>query len=83
MDCPDDPFYITNMNNQTILITGATGQLGRSVLRHLRTLTDPQRVVALVRDPAQTAPLLAQDFRVSVGNYDDLDLSRVSIKRHF
>ena len=68
------------MNQQTILITGASGQLGQSVLRHLRTLTDPQHIVALVRDPSKGVPLEAQGFRVRVGNYDDLDSLNAAMK---
>lgn len=41
----------------TIAITGATGQLGRLAIQHLKTLTDPARLVALVRDPAKAADL--------------------------
>lgn len=41
----------------TIAITGATGQLGRSAIAHLKTLTDPAGIVALARDPARVEDL--------------------------
>ncbi|XOY55624.1 MAG: SDR family oxidoreductase [Rhodobacterales bacterium] len=41
----------------TIAITGATGQLGRLAIAHLKTLTDPAQIIALVRDPAKAADL--------------------------
>jgi len=41
----------------TIAITGASGQLGRLAINHLKTLIDPQRIVALARDPARVADL--------------------------
>lgn len=41
----------------TIAITGASGQLGRIALSHLKTLTDPAGILALARDPARVADL--------------------------
>jgi NAD(P)H dehydrogenase (quinone) len=41
----------------TIAITGATGQLGRLALQHLKDMTDPADLVALLRDPARGADL--------------------------
>lgn len=41
----------------TIAITGASGQLGRLAVQHLKTLADPSRIVALVRDPARAGDL--------------------------
>lgn len=41
----------------TIAITGASGQLGRIAISHLKTLTDPAGILALVRDPARVADL--------------------------
>lgn len=41
----------------TIAITGASGQLGRLAIEHLKTLTDPAGIVALVRDPAKVSDL--------------------------
>lgn len=41
----------------TIAITGASGQLGRLAITHLKTLTDPADIVALVRDPGKLGDL--------------------------
>ncbi|MCC5993033.1 MAG: NAD(P)H-binding protein [Rhodobacteraceae bacterium] len=41
----------------TIAITGASGQLGRLAITHLKTLTDGADIVALARDPARVADL--------------------------
>ncbi|MBQ2259936.1 MAG: SDR family oxidoreductase [Loktanella sp.] len=41
----------------TIAITGATGQLGRLAIAHLKTLTDPAQIIALARDPGKAADL--------------------------
>jgi len=41
----------------TIAITGASGQLGRLAIAHLKTLTDPAGIVALARDPGKVADL--------------------------
>ncbi|GGH48438.1 NAD(P)H-binding protein [Frigidibacter albus] len=45
------------MTPTTIAITGASGQLGRLAIAHLKTLTDPAGIVALARDPAKVADL--------------------------
>ncbi|MDD7972259.1 SDR family oxidoreductase [Roseinatronobacter alkalisoli] len=41
----------------TIAITGASGQLGRIAIAHLKTLTDAAGIVALARDPSSVADL--------------------------
>lgn len=41
----------------TIAITGASGQLGRLTIAHLKTLTAAGNIVALARDPAKVADL--------------------------
>ncbi|WP_454713832.1 SDR family oxidoreductase [Caulobacter segnis] len=41
----------------TIAITGATGQLGRLVVEHLKTLVPAGDIVALARDPAKATDL--------------------------
>lgn len=41
----------------TIAVTGATGQLGRLVVEHLKTLVPAGEIVALARDPAKAADL--------------------------
>ena len=41
----------------TLAITGATGQLGRLVLRSLKTRAPGAQVIALARNPAKAADL--------------------------
>lgn len=41
----------------TIAITGASGQLGRLVIKHLKSRTDPASLIALARSPAKAADL--------------------------
>jgi len=41
----------------TIAITGASGQLGRLAISHLKTLTDSPEIVALARDPGKLGDL--------------------------
>ena len=55
-----------------ILITGATGQLGRVVIEHLVRQGDPGRVAALVRDEGKAADLKARGVDVRVGDYNDV-----------
>jgi len=45
------------MTPVTTAITGASGQLGRLAIAHLKTLIDPADIVALARDPAKVADL--------------------------
>lgn len=54
-----------------ILVTGATGQLGRAVLHTLLAKSIPHDLAALVRDPAKAADLQAQGISIRVGNYAD------------
>ncbi|UOG77298.1 SDR family oxidoreductase (plasmid) [Hymenobacter tibetensis] len=54
-----------------ILITGATGHLGRAVLQTLAATTSPHHLVALVRDADKAADLHAQGIHIRVGDYSD------------
>jgi NAD(P)H dehydrogenase (quinone) len=54
-----------------ILITGATGQLGRAVLQTLLAKTAPHTLAALVRDATKAADLQAQGVSIRVGDYAD------------
>ena len=54
-----------------ILITGATGQLGRAVLQTLVQKTEPGQLAALVRDAEKAADLQAQGISIRVGDYGD------------
>lgn len=69
----------------TILVTGATGQLGRlaidSLLARGVTASD---IVALVRDPAKAADLAERGVDIRVGTFEDpasLDAALVGIDR--
>ncbi|WP_298965335.1 SDR family oxidoreductase [uncultured Roseibium sp.] len=53
-----------------IAVTGANGQLGRLVLRHLTSQTSKQ-VRALVRTPAKGQDLASDQVSVVRGDYDD------------
>lgn len=55
----------------TILVTGASGQLGRSVIGHLLKAIPASRVIALARDPEKMKDLSAKGVGVRVGTYDD------------
>jgi NAD(P)H dehydrogenase (quinone) len=48
---------VAGAKNMTIAITGASGQLGRLAITHLKTLTDPAHIIALARGPARVADL--------------------------
>lgn len=52
-------------------VTGATGQLGRLVIKSLLDRCSPEDVVAIVRDPAKAADLAAAGVEVRVAAYDD------------
>ena len=55
-----------------LLVTGATGQLGRVVIEHLVNRGEAGRIVGLVRDEAKATDLKALGVEIRVGNYDDL-----------
>lgn len=54
-----------------ILITGATGHLGRAVVEQLIRRTAPGQVAAFVRDESKAAALGAKGVKLCVGSYDD------------
>jgi NAD(P)H dehydrogenase (quinone) len=54
-----------------ILLTGATGQLGTSILRSLVEQVSAAGIAAFARDDTKAAPLRAQGLRVHIGDYDD------------
>lgn len=54
-----------------IVVTGATGQLGRAIVEQLCRLVPPSRVGASCRDPHQASPLAALGVRVRQGNFED------------
>ncbi|PJJ53253.1 SDR family oxidoreductase [Hymenobacter chitinivorans] len=54
-----------------ILVTGATGHLGRAVLDTLLQHTAAHQLAALVRDPAKATDLQARGVSLRVGSYTD------------
>jgi NAD(P)H dehydrogenase (quinone) len=54
-----------------ILITGATGHLGGSVLKHLLKNTPADQLVALVRDENRAGELTKAGVTVRIGDYHD------------
>ncbi|WP_161882032.1 SDR family oxidoreductase [Deinococcus alpinitundrae] len=54
-----------------ILVTGATGQLGRAVTETLLKKTSADQVAALVRDEGKAAALRESGIRLRIGSYDD------------
>lgn len=54
-----------------LLITGATGQLGRLVAAELLSTTPPGAIAVLSRSAAAAADLAARGLEVRIGDYDD------------
>ena len=55
-----------------ILVTGATGQLGKIVIENLIDKTAAKGIAALVRDESKAADLKDKGVDIRVGNYDDI-----------
>ncbi|MER8032233.1 NAD(P)H-binding protein [Streptomyces bauhiniae] len=54
-----------------IIVTGATGQLGRQTVEHLLHRLPADRVGVSVRDPKKAEPLAVQGVRVREGDFTD------------
>jgi len=54
-----------------ILVTGATGPLGKAVVEFLLQKTPASNIAALVRDPAKAEDLKAQGVDIRQGDYND------------
>lgn len=54
-----------------ILVTGASGDIGRKTLHHLLKLAPAARLVGLVRDPAKAQDLAALGIELRQGDYLD------------
>jgi NAD(P)H dehydrogenase (quinone) len=52
-----------------IVVTGATGKLGRLVVQHLLELVPVDRIAVSVRDPGKAAALIQQGIRVRHGDF--------------
>ncbi len=56
-----------------IVVTGATGQLGRGVINGLLSRMPAGRIVASVRDPAKAAALAETGVHVRAGDFAEPD----------
>tara|TARA_R110001606_G_scaffold232416_1_gene379948 strand:+ start:9757 stop:10602 length:846 start_codon:yes stop_codon:yes gene_type:complete len=56
-----------------ILVTGASGQLGRLVIDNLLNTTPANQIVAAVRNPEKVADLAEKGVQVRQADYSDLD----------
>lgn len=56
-----------------IIVTGATGRLGRAVVERLADRVPTDQLGVSVRDPARAADLAARGIRVRRGDFDDPD----------
>lgn len=56
-----------------ILITGATGSLGKSTIDFLLKEIQPDDLAALVRDPQKAEPLSSRNVPLRQGDYEDYD----------
>ena len=54
-----------------IIVTGATGQLGRAIVERLLERMPAEKVGVSVRDPAKASELSRRGVRVRQGNFDD------------
>lgn len=63
-----------------ILVTGATGSLGKQTIEFLRSKTDVSNIVALVRDKSKATDLKNLGVEIRVGDYDDLESLNVAFK---
>lgn len=58
-------------NSETIVVTGAAGQLGRLVITELQKIAPGARIVALVRNPSKAQDLAARGVELRTAAYDD------------
>lgn len=61
------------MTAPLLMVTGASGQLGRLVVAHLKTLVPAAQIIALVRKPELKAAYEAEGIAARLGDYDDPD----------
>ncbi|MFD2647222.1 SDR family oxidoreductase [Devosia albogilva] len=54
-----------------ILVTGATGNIGRSTLKHLLKRVPANHLAGLARNPVQAADLIAEGIDIRQGDYFD------------
>ena len=54
----------------SVIVTGATGQLGRLVIDHLLATVPASEVTAVARDPAKAGDLAARGVTLAVADYN-------------
>ena len=54
----------------SVIVTGASGQLGRLVIEELLAKVPASEVTALVRDPGKAAGLAARGVVIAVADYN-------------
>ena len=64
----------------TVLITGATGQLGSLVVKHLLDRIPASDIAVSVRKPEKAADLAAKGIDVRAGDFNDLALMTTAFK---
>lgn len=64
----------------TVLITGATGQLGSLVVKHLLDRIPASDIAVSVRKPEKAADLAARGIDVRAGDFNDLALMTTAFK---
>src|ERR1700736_2067978 len=62
-----------------ILVTGASGDIGRKTLLHLLKLKPANELIGLARDPSKAPDLAAKGIEIRQGDYYD----RASLSRAF
>lgn len=55
-----------------ILVTGASGHLGKAVIEHLLKHVPADQIAAFVRDETKAAGLKAKGVNIRIGHYDDV-----------
>lgn len=61
------------MANDKLLVTGASGQLGRAVIAQLLATQTPSSIIAVTRDPKKLADLAERGVEVRAGSFDDAE----------
>lgn len=72
--CSTKMYFFTKQHTNMILVSGATGQLGKATIENLiEKGIEPSSISALVRDAAKAEDLKAKGVIVKVGDYDNYE----------
>jgi NAD(P)H dehydrogenase (quinone) len=66
-------FMVTTVEKTMIVVTGATGQLGRQIVERLLDLLPPHQIAASARNPEKAADLAGRGVRVRHGDFAQPD----------